>query len=152
MSRSRVSYVSRKKSCVSSSITGMSSPSSETMCTSTDDCFCHEHVRQRPSPHSSWAQRSSSSAPICSKSSSGSGGALVGKEHLLQRVAAQTEAQRLERDHLVGRDVAEVDVRPEVLDEPGLRGLGRRLPDQVVEVERVLDLVHEARAQLARRA
>ena len=25
-------------------------PSSATMCTSTDDCFCHEHVRQSLSP------------------------------------------------------------------------------------------------------
>ena len=30
-----------------------SSPSSEIMCTSTEDCFCHEHEMQRLSPNSS---------------------------------------------------------------------------------------------------
>ena len=34
---------------------------------------------------------------------------LLAKEHLLHRVAAQAEPERLERDDLVGRDVAEVD-------------------------------------------
>src|SRR5678816_3543522 len=94
------------------------------------------------------------SAGIDSKSISGSGsaGAVATEQHLLQRVAAQAEPQRLERDDLVGRDVPEVDVGPEVLHEPGLRALGRRLPDQVLEVERVVDLVDEAGAELARRA
>src|SRR5438876_8564725 len=107
----------------------MSRSSSETMCTSTDDCFCHEHVRQSRSPCSAWAQRRMSSAVIASKSSSGSGGALATEQHLLQRVAAQAEAQGLERDDLLGRDVAEVDARPEVVHEPGLRALLRRLED-----------------------
>ena len=43
------------------------------------------------------------------------------QEHLLQRVAAEPEPQRLERDHLVGRDVAEVHLRAELLHEPRLR-------------------------------
>src|SRR5689334_22251713 len=73
------------------------------------------------------------------------------KEHLLQRVAAQAEPERLERDHFLGRDVAEVDLGPEVLDEPRLRLLRRRLPDQVVEVDRMLNLVDEAGAELAGR-
>src|SRR5205823_1581382 len=64
----------------------MSSPSSATMCTSTDDCFCHEQVRQSRSRYSACTQRRMSSALIASKSSSGSGGALA-KQHLLQRVA-----------------------------------------------------------------
>src|SRR5690348_15850800 len=51
---------------------------------------------------------------------------LATEQHLLQRVAVQTEAQRLERDHLVRRDVAEIDRRAELLDEPRLRALGRR--------------------------
>src|ERR1044071_3737229 len=76
---------------------------------------------------------------------------LAAKEHLLQRVAAQAEAERLERDHLVRRDVAEVDVRAEVLDEPGLALLRGRLPDQVLEGDGVLDLVDEAGAELAAR-
>src|SRR5262245_15119428 len=100
----------------------------------------------------------SSSAVIASKSRSGSGGWLAGfcagtaKEHLLQGVGAEPEPQRLERDHLVGRDVPEVDLGPEVADEPRLRALRRRLPDEVVEAQRVLDLVDEPGAELAGRA
>src|SRR5919197_22871 len=93
-----------------------------------------------------------SSAPIRSKSSSGSGGALAIEQDLLQRVAAETQAQRLERDHFLGRDVAEVHVRAELLHEPGLRSLLRRLEDQVVDVDLVRDLVDEAGAHLAVRA
>src|ERR1051325_8766978 len=93
-----------------------------------------------------------SSAPIRSKSSSGSGGALAIEQDLLQRVAAETESQGLERDDLLGRDVAEVHVGAERLDEPGLRALLRRLEDQVVDVDLVRDLVHEAGAHLAVRA
>src|SRR6266404_2240096 len=48
---------------------------------------------------------------------------LVAKEHLLQRVATQPEAKRLERNHLVGWDVPEVDRWAELLDEPRLRCL-----------------------------
>src|SRR5215471_7791797 len=99
----------------------------------------------------------SSSALIPSKSRSGSWGGLwlfdaSAKEHLLQRVAAEPEPERLERDDLVRWDVPEVDLGSEVLHEPRLRALRRRLPDQVVEAEGVLDLVDESGAQLARRA
>src|SRR5581483_10195583 len=107
----------------------MPRPSSETMCTSTDDCFCHEQVRQRRSPNSAAAQRITPSADMASRSGWIRLG--VAKQHLLERVAAETETQSLERDDLVGRDVSEVHGRPEVLDEPGLRGLGRRLEEQV---------------------
>src|SRR5919197_4658148 len=97
-----------------------------------------------------------SSAVMASKSRSGSWGGLLdagmAKKHLLERVAAEPEPERLERDDLVRGDVPEVHLGPEVLDEPRLRALRRRLPDQVVEVERVLDLVHETCAQLAVRA
>src|SRR5215204_7777539 len=122
---------------------GISMPSCETMWTSTDDCFCHEHVRQSWSPNPSYAHWRSSSARIDSKSSSGSGGA-VAKEHLLQRVGAETAAERFERDHFVRRDVPEVHVSPEVLDEPGLRGLGRRLEDEIRRRDVVDDLVDQA--------
>src|SRR2546426_8069567 len=122
------------------------------MWTSTDDCFCHEHVSTSLSPNSEYARRRRSSACMASKSRSGSGGALAAKQHLLQRIAAQPEAQRLERDHLFGRDVPEVDLGPELLDEPRLRRLRRRLEDQVVEVDLVDDLVDETRAHLAGRA
>src|SRR5258708_6856681 len=125
----------------------MSRSSSEIMCTSTDDCFCHEHVRQSLSPNSECAQRSNSSA--CIVSVSGSCRLGVAKQYLLERVAAQTEAQRLERDHFLRRDVAEVHVRTEVLNEPRLRRLRRRLPDDVVEVELVRDLVDQAGAHVA---
>src|SRR5579859_2849268 len=127
----------------------MPSPSSETMCTSTDDCFCHEQVRQSRSPNSPADQRITSSADMTSRSGWVRLG--VAKQDLLQRVAAETEAQRLQRDDLVGRDVAEVDLRPEALDEPRLRGLRRRLPDEVVEVDRVRDLVDEPGAHIAGR-
>src|SRR5436189_6461031 len=100
------------------------------MWTSTDDCFCQEHVRQSLSPNSAYAQRRTSSAAIASKSTSGSWGALAIEQHLLHRVAAEAEAKRLERDHFLGWDVAEVHVRPELLHEPRLARLGRRLEDQ----------------------
>src|SRR5262245_54753645 len=100
------------------------------MWTSTDDWRCQEHVRHIRSPNCSYAQRSTSSAPIASTSGSRSAGA-VAKQHLLERVAAKAVAQRRERDHLVGRDVAEVDRRAELLDEPRLRRLRRRLEDDV---------------------
>src|SRR5437660_811841 len=103
------------------------------MCTSTDDCFCQEQVRQSFSPYSPYAHRTTSSAGIDSKSSSGSAGGLAAKKNLLQRVAAQAEAERLERDHFLGRDVAEVHVRAELLHEPRLARLRRRLEDQLVD-------------------
>src|SRR5207249_1974788 len=124
-------------------------PSSETMCTSTDDCFCHEQVRHRRSPNSEYAQRRMSSAAMASKSSSGRSGALAIEQDLLQRVAAQPEAERLEGDDLIRRDVAEVHVRAELLDEPGLRGLRGRLEDEIRDVDLVGDLVHQARPHLA---
>src|SRR6059058_3813194 len=82
-------------------------------------------------------------------STSGSWSRLATEQHLLQRVAAQPEAERLERDDLLGRDVAEVDLGPEVPDEPRLRRLRRRLPDEVVEVDLVRDLVDQAGAHVA---
>src|SRR3954447_11813794 len=141
-SASRVSYVSRKKSCVSSSTIGTSRPSSLTMCTSTLDCRCHEQVRHMRSPKRSYAQRRMSSADMCSSSGSGSGGA-VAKQHLLQCVAPQPEAERRERDHLVGRDVPEVDRRAELLDEPHLSSLRRRLEDHVVRPDLHRDLADQ---------
>src|SRR5712692_8757180 len=98
-------------------MTSTSSPSSETMCTRTDDCFCHEQVRQSFWPNSAAAQRITSSADL--DSTSGCRLRLgVAKQYLPQGVAAQAEAQRLERNHFVRRNVAEVDLGAEVLDEP----------------------------------
>src|SRR5207248_10549033 len=79
----------------------------------------------------------------CADSASTSAGRCrlcVAKQHLLQRVAAEPEPQRLERDHLVGRDVAEIDGRAELLDEPHLRGLRRRVEDDVVRDDLHRDL------------
>src|SRR3954453_12984362 len=73
------------------------------------------------------------------------------KEHLLQRVPAQPEPERLERDHLVGRDVAEVDRGAELLDEPGLRRLRRRLEDDVLGAYRAGDLADQLGAHTPRR-
>ena len=123
------------------------------MCTSTDDCFCHEQVRQSRSPNSLVSPSGGAPPPdIASKSSVSRrlrARGRVAEQDLLEGVGAEAEAERLERDHLVGRDVAEVDLGPEVLDEPGLRGLRRRLEDQVVDVDLVDDLVDEAGAHLA---
>src|SRR5439155_20417022 len=119
------------------------------MSSSTDSSFWKEQARATRPGNSS----SRSSTTRCAGHDSTSAGScrLATEQHLLQRVAAQAETQRLERDHLVGRDVAEVDVRAEMLDEPGLALLRRRLPDQGLEGNGVLDLVDEAGAQLAAR-
>src|SRR2546427_5779780 len=114
-------------------------PSSLTMWTSTDDCLCHEQVRHMRSPNCSYAQRSTSSALIASTSGSWSAGA-VAKQHLLQRVAAQPAPERLERDDLLRRDIAEIHRRAELLDEPHLCGLRGRFEDDVVERHSVGDL------------
>src|SRR5262249_8294978 len=74
---------------------------------------------------------------------------LAAKQDLLQRVAAEPEAESLERYHFLGRDVAEVDVRPEVPHEPRLALLRRRLEDEVGERDLVGDLVDEAGAHVA---
>src|SRR5689334_16310144 len=119
------------------------------MSRTTDSSFWKEHARATRPGNSS----STRSITRCAGQVSTSAGScrLATEQHLLQRVATQAEAQRLERDHLVGRDVAEVDVRAEMLDEPGLALLGGRLPDQGVERHRMLDLVDETGAQLAAR-
>src|SRR5687768_14899237 len=82
----------------------------------------------------------------------GRGSALAGRlgrqQDLFQRVRAEAEAERLDGDHLVGRDVAEVDVRAEVLHEPRLRRLGRRLEEEVVDGDLVRELVDQPRAHV----
>src|SRR5262245_3543730 len=120
------------------------------MWTSTDDWRCQEQVRHMRSPNCSWAQRSTCSALMASTLGSRSAGA-VAKQHLLQRVPTQTEPERLERDDFFRRDVAEVDVGPEVLHEPRLRFLRRRFEDELLHVDLVRDLVHEPRAHLSGR-
>src|SRR5881394_3376844 len=107
---------------------------------STVSSFWKEHASETRAGNVSTQKRTISSALIAS-TSRGSCSVGVANEHLLQRVAAQAEPERLERDDLFRRDVPEIHVRTEVLDEPGLRRLRGRLPDEVVEVDRVLDLL-----------
>src|SRR6478609_2038441 len=92
-----------------------------------------------------------SSALIASTSeASGSVNVLAAtEEHLLQRVAAETQAERLERDHLVRRDVPEVDRRPELLHEPRLGRLRRRLEDDVRGADDVGDVGDQLGAHAA---
>ena len=52
------------------------------MWTSTEDCFCHEQVRQSLSPNSSYAQRRTSSADIVSRSAGSCRLAATHGEHL----------------------------------------------------------------------
>ena len=46
-----------------------SRPSDATMCTSTDDCFCHEQLRHSPGPNSARPRRRSSASSASSSSS-----------------------------------------------------------------------------------
>src|SRR5512132_4509416 len=119
------------------------------MWTSTEDCFCQEHVRQRRSPNSWAAQRRTSSADRASSSESVSESCALTEQDLLEGVGAEPETERLERDDFLGRDVAEVDLGPEAADEPGLGGLLRRLEDDVADLDLVDDLVDQAGAHLA---
>src|SRR5262249_6423829 len=119
------------------------------MSSRTDSSFWKEQASETRSGNS---PSTYSTTPCAGHDSTSAGSCrLATEQHLLQRVAAQPEAQRLERDHLVGRDVPEVDVRAEMLDEPGLALLRRRLPDQGFEGNRVLDLVHEPGPKLTAR-
>src|SRR5215475_5160898 len=101
------------------------------MSSRTDSSFWKEQASEtRPGKASSSAPRISG-ASVDSQSSSGSWGRLATEQHLPERVAPEPETERLERDHLVGRDVPDVDVGAEVLDEPGLARLGGGLEDEV---------------------
>src|SRR5579859_3022584 len=117
------------------------------MSSSTDSSFWKEQASDTRPGKDSRTKASTSSALRLSMSAGRC--RLVAKQDLLQCVAAQAEAERLERDHLVGRDVPEVDVRAEVLDEPRLRALRRRLEDEVGDRDLVRDLVDEAGAHVA---
>src|SRR5262249_57148367 len=68
-----------------------------------------------------------------------------------QGVGAQALADGLDRDDLLGWDVTQVHVRAEMLDEPDLLWLARRLEDDAAGVDLHLDLVDQACFDLARR-
>src|SRR5581483_3829269 len=123
------------------------------MSSSTLSSFWKEHASATLPGNCSSVKRSTSSALIASTASAPGSRNVVAptEQHLLQRVAAQAEPQRLERDDLLRRDVPEIDLGPEVLHEPRLRRFRRRLPDDVVEVDRVGDLVDETGAHLSGR-
>src|SRR3954447_585356 len=129
--------------------TGRSSPAS--MSSRTDSSFWNEHASETRPGNASRSVARTSSGAIDSKSRSGSCGRLATEQHLLERVAAEAEAQRLERDHLVGRNVPEVHVRAELLDEPRLARLRRRLEDEVGRFHLVDDLVDQTGAHLTGR-
>src|SRR6478672_8324887 len=119
----------------------------KSMSSSTVSSFWKEHASAtRPGNRSSRRPRISSA--FIASTSDGSC-RLATEQNLLQRVAAQAEAERLERDRLLGRDVPEVDVRPEMLHEPRLARLRRRLEDQVRDRDLVCDLVDQAGAHVA---
>src|SRR5262249_32829877 len=67
-----------------------------------------------------------------------------------QGVGAQPLADGLDRDHVLGRDVAQVHVGAEMFDEPDLLGLARGLEDDPADVDLHLDLVDEPRLDLSR--
>src|SRR3954468_15996044 len=112
------------------------------MSSSTDSSFWKEQARETRPGNASRSSPMSSSGAMLSHSRSGSCG-LATDQHLLQGVAAQPEAQRLQRDDLVGRDVAEVDLGAERLDEPGLARLCRRLEDDVVDADTLGDRLEQ---------
>src|SRR5207302_7740708 len=64
-------------------------------------------------------------------------------------VRPQAKPKRLQRDHVLGEDVAEVDLGAVLLDEPDLLVLLRRLEDQARLIHLVDDLVDQAGARLA---
>src|SRR5262245_18718939 len=68
-----------------------------------------------------------------------------------QGIGAQPLADGLDRDHVLGRDVAQVHVGAEVFDEPHLLGLPRSLENDAAGVDLHLDLVDEPRLDLSRR-
>ena len=134
------------------------------MCTSTELCFCHEQVSTARGPKRSavHAQHVLGRARLelvgealglgrgdWQHRAHALGVGQVSEEQVGHRVGAQPQPQRLERDDLVGRDVAEVDLGAEMADEPGLLILLRRLEEQVVDRHLVHDLVDQAGAHLA---
>src|SRR5581483_557722 len=141
-------YVSGKRWCVSIAKTRAFGSSENSMSSSTDSSFWKEQA-SAARPENVSRQNETTSSAVSASTSGGSRRSGVAKEHLLQRVSAEAETQCLERDDLLRRDVSEVDFRPEVLHEPGLRLLGRRLPDEVVEVDRMLDLGDQAGPHVA---
>src|SRR5205809_379713 len=103
------------------------------MSSSTVSSFWKEQASEtRPGNSRRQSARISSAVIASTAAASGSVNALAATEqHLPEGVAAEPETERLERDDLVGRDVAEVDRGAEPLHEPRLGGLGGSLEDNV---------------------
>src|SRR5947209_17494990 len=116
------------------------------MSSSTLSSFWKEQASETLPGNASTQKRRISSAVSDSTSGGSCNVGVVAKEHLLQRVAAETEPQRLERDDLVRRDVPEVHGSAERLDEPRLRGLRRRLEHDVRGADDIGDLLDQVGA------
>src|SRR6266550_7949919 len=117
------------------------------MSSSTASSFWKEQASDtRPGKRSS--TKPSTSSAVITSTSAGSC-RLAAKQDLLERVAAQPESERLERDDFLGRDVPEIDVRPEVLDEPRLARLRRSLEDEIRDRDLVGDLVDQPGTHVA---
>src|SRR5690349_19887444 len=111
------------------------------MSSSTDASFWKVHATATQPGNSRTTSATISSKLIASISAaSGSVNVLATQQRLLQRVAAQAEPQRLEGNDFLGRDVAEVDRRAELLHEPRLGRFRRRLEDDVRRPDHVCDL------------
>src|SRR6266550_4444421 len=95
------------------------------MSSSTASSFWKEQASETlPGNSRTHSARISSALIASTVAASGSvNGRTAIQQHLLQRVTAEAEPERLERNDFLRRDVAEVDRRAELLDEPGLGGL-----------------------------
>ena len=68
---------------------------------------------------------------------------LFDAEEMQEGIAAKAEADRLQRNHFVGRDVSEIDIGAEKFDEPYLLRLLRRFPNDLFKRYFCKDLLDE---------
>src|ERR1700759_5482244 len=74
---------------------------------------------------------------------------VVAEREAFDGVRAQAEAQRLEREHVIRRDVAEVALCAEARQQPHLLRAQRRLEDEPIGIDSVHDLVDQPGTRLA---
>ena len=128
----------------------------ETMCTSTDDCFCHEHVRQSLSPNSAYAQRRTLlGAGIASKSTLRQLECRRGSPPSSTSFSVSARSPRRSVSSGItssGGMLPRLTFGPKCFTNHACERLRRRLEDQVADVDRVDDLVDQPGAHLAGRA